>query len=48
MNPLEKLTQLPRAKQEQRGLLYTPREIARQPAVWPSTLSIVDERINEV
>ena len=48
MNPLEKLMQLPRAKQEQCGLLYTPREIARQPGVWPSTLSVIDERINDV
>jgi tagatose-6-phosphate ketose/aldose isomerase len=48
MNPLKKLLQLPEAEREERGMLYTPAEIARQPAVWPSTLSVIEERIDEI
>ncbi len=48
MNPLRQLMQLPRASQEQRGLLHTPGEIARQSAVWPRTVGIIEERIDEV
>lgn len=48
MNPLEKLLQLPKAERQERGMLYTPVEIARQPAVWPSTLSIIEDRVDEI
>jgi tagatose-6-phosphate ketose/aldose isomerase len=48
MNPLEKLLKLPDAERQERGLLYTPGEIARQPAVWPSTLSVIGDRVDEI
>jgi tagatose-6-phosphate ketose/aldose isomerase len=48
MNPLEKLLQLPKAERQERGMLYTPAEIARQPGVWPSTLGVIEDRIDEI
>src|SRR6185437_3839466 len=48
MNPLQQLMQLPRTSQDQRGLLHTPREIARQSTVWPRTVGIIEKRIGEV
>jgi tagatose-6-phosphate ketose/aldose isomerase len=48
MNPLAEILALSRADREQRGLLYTPAEIARQPAVWPGTLAIIEQRIDEI
>ncbi len=40
MSALMSLLDLPRSEQESRGLLYTPREIAQQPATWRTTLAI--------
>jgi tagatose-6-phosphate ketose/aldose isomerase len=40
MNALAKLLDLPQAEKIKNGLLYTPAEIAQQPATWPSTFSL--------
>jgi tagatose-6-phosphate ketose/aldose isomerase len=40
VNPLAKLLDLSSEEKSQRGLLYTPGEIAQQPATWESTFSI--------
>ena len=40
MNPLAKLLDLSNEEKSERGLLYTPGEIAQQPATWESTFSI--------
>ncbi len=42
MNDLLNLIQLPRDEQQERGLLYTPREIAQQPETWRTTLDIFE------
>ena len=43
MNPLSRLLALPQSKKEHRGLLYTPAEIAQQPATWRTTHRIFEE-----
>lgn len=43
MSALLSLLDLPQSEQESRGLLYTPREIAQQPATWRTTLSIFEQ-----
>lgn len=40
MKSLQSLVQLPHEVQRERGLLYTPREIAQQPASWLGTIEI--------
>ncbi len=40
MNALAKLLDLSREEKIERGLLYTPAEIAQQPATWESTFSL--------
>ncbi|MFZ0773983.1 MAG: tagatose-6-phosphate ketose isomerase [Candidatus Sulfotelmatobacter sp.] len=40
MNALAKLLDLSREEKIERGLLYTPAEIAQQPATWESTFSV--------
>jgi len=37
VNPLSRLLALPRSEKLERGLLYTPAEIAQQPATWRTT-----------
>jgi tagatose-6-phosphate ketose/aldose isomerase len=37
VNPLSRLLALPRSEKQERGLLYTPAEIAQQPATWRTT-----------
>ncbi len=44
MNALAKLLDLSREQKTERGLLYTPAEIAQQPATWESTFSLFKER----
>ncbi|MGC2537277.1 MAG: tagatose-6-phosphate ketose isomerase [Candidatus Sulfotelmatobacter sp.] len=43
MDALAKLLDLSREEKIERGLLYTPAEIAQQPATWESTFSIFQE-----
>ncbi len=43
MNPLSRLLALPLSEKEERGLLYTPAEIAQQPATWRTTHRIFEE-----
>jgi tagatose-6-phosphate ketose/aldose isomerase len=43
MNPLSTLLALPDAKKREAGLLYTPAEIAQQPATWQATRGLFDE-----
>lgn len=42
MKTLLDIVRLPREEQIERGLLYTPREIAQQPATWRKTLGIFE------
>lgn len=42
MNPLSRLLDLPLFEKQERGLLYTPAEIAQQPATWPATHRLFD------
>lgn len=43
MNPLSRLLALPRSEKEERGLLYTPAEIAQQPATWKTTQHLFEK-----
>lgn len=43
MNPLSHLLALPKTEKEERGLLYTPAEIAQQPATWRTTHRLFEE-----
>jgi len=43
VDALAKLLDLSREEKIERGLLYTPAEIAQQPATWESTFSIFQE-----
>lgn len=43
MKSLLDIVRLPREEQAERGLLYTPREIAQQPATWRKTLGIFED-----
>ncbi|MGA7647080.1 MAG: tagatose-6-phosphate ketose isomerase, partial [Terriglobales bacterium] len=40
MNSLAKILDLSTEEKVERGLLYTPAEIAQQPATWESTFSL--------
>jgi len=44
VNALAKLLELPREQKVERGLLFTPAEIAQQPATWESTFSRFEKR----
>jgi tagatose-6-phosphate ketose/aldose isomerase len=44
VNALAKLLDLSKEQKAERGLLYTPAEIAQQPATWESTFSLFEER----
>jgi tagatose-6-phosphate ketose/aldose isomerase len=48
MNPLSHLLALPEEEKSARGLLYTPAEIAQQPATWLSTFELFQERRDEI
>ena len=48
MNPLSRLLALPLPEKEKRGLLYTPAEIAQQPATWRTTHRIFEESRSEL
>lgn len=48
MNPLSGLLALPLSEKHQRGLVYTPGEIAQQPATWQTTYRIFDESRTEL
>jgi tagatose-6-phosphate ketose/aldose isomerase len=43
VNPLSRLLTLPDSEKEHRGLLYTPAEIAQQPASWLTTHRLFEE-----
>ena len=43
MNPLSRLLALPQSEKQERGLLYTPAEIAQQPATWRTTQRLFEE-----
>ena len=48
MNPLSRLLALPLPEKEERGLLYTPAEIAQQPATWRTTHRLFEESRSEL
>jgi tagatose-6-phosphate ketose/aldose isomerase len=48
LNPLSQLLALPQPEKQERGLLYTPAEIAQQPASWWTTHRIFEEFRNEL
>ena len=43
MNPLSRLLTLSQFEKQERGLIYTPREIAQQPATWQVTHRLFEE-----
>jgi tagatose-6-phosphate ketose/aldose isomerase len=43
VNPLSRLLALPQSEKQERGLLYTPAEIAQQPATWHTTHRLFEE-----
>jgi tagatose-6-phosphate ketose/aldose isomerase len=43
VNPLTRLLALSHAEKQERGLLYTPTEIAQQPATWQTTHRLFEE-----
>ena len=48
MNPLSRLMALPYSEKQEQGLIYTPSEIAQQPATWQTTWQIFVELRNEL
>ena len=48
VNPLSRLLALPLPEKEERGLLYTPAEIAQQPATWQTTHRLFEEARSEL
>jgi tagatose-6-phosphate ketose/aldose isomerase len=48
VNPLSRLLSLPQAAKQERGLLYTPAEIAQQPATWRTTHRLFEESRTEL
>ena len=48
MNPLNRLLALSQAEKKELGLLYTPAEIAQQPATWRGTHRVFEERRPEL
>ncbi len=46
MNALDKLLALSSPEKRERGLLYTPAEIAQQPVTWKSTFSLFEKHRN--
>lgn len=47
MDALSKLLGLPDEEKAERGLRYTPREIAQQPTLWASTFHLFQRRLTE-
>jgi tagatose-6-phosphate ketose/aldose isomerase len=43
MNPLSRLLKIPKHERQELGLLYTPAEIAQQPATWQTTHRLFNE-----
>jgi tagatose-6-phosphate ketose/aldose isomerase len=43
LNPLARLLALPQPERQERGLLFTPAEIAQQPATWQETHRLFEE-----
>src|ERR1017187_10396503 len=43
VNPLSRLLTLPQSEKQERGLLYTPSDIAQQPATWRTTHRLFQE-----
>jgi tagatose-6-phosphate ketose/aldose isomerase len=48
VNPLSRLLALPSTQKKERGLLYTPAEIAQQPATWRTTHRLFQESRSEL
>ena len=48
MGALTSLLELPVAEQESRGLAFTPREIAQQPATWKNTAELFESHQEEI
>ena len=48
MNPLEALLSLPASGKLERGLVYTPQEIAQQPETWRRTFEALYKRRSEI
>jgi len=48
MNPLSQLLALPEEEKSARGLVYTPAEIAQQPATWPLIFRLFQARRSEI
>jgi tagatose-6-phosphate ketose/aldose isomerase len=48
VNPLSRLLSLPQREKEERGLLYTPAEIAQQPLTWRTTHRLFQESRQEL
>ncbi len=48
MNPLSRLLTLSQPEKKERGLLYTPSEIAQQPATWRTTHRLFEESRREL
>ncbi|MFT4113822.1 SIS domain-containing protein [Silvibacterium sp.] len=48
MNALEQLTHLTAAEKEKLGAVYTPKEIAQQPATWQQTWALLKARLPEI
>ena len=48
MNPLSRLLALPPSEKQARGVLYTPAEIAQQPATWRTTYRLFEESRSEL
>lgn len=48
MDALSKLLALPNAEKQERGLRYTPSEIAQQPATWRTTFELFQQRKQEL
>jgi tagatose-6-phosphate ketose/aldose isomerase len=48
VNPLKALLDLPTTEKENRGIIYTPQEIAQQPDTWTRTWSLLNSRLPEI
>ena len=48
LNPLKQLMALPQNEKQERGVLYTPAEIAQQPATWQTTWRLFGEMRGEL
>ncbi|MEO6911722.1 MAG: SIS domain-containing protein [Edaphobacter sp.] len=48
MNPLSRILALPASEKQERGLLYTPSEIAQQPETWKGTHRLFEDLRSEL